>query len=141
MPDLTLPDVDGKPVRLTEPKGKVILLNFWATWCPPCLEEMPSMEKLHRRFRGRPFEVIAVSVDKGGVELVRQFIKKRKFTFRVLHDAEGKTETPFGLRGLPISYVVNHRGQLIAGAIGAKNWRSKKAYAYFKGLLRKIENN
>ncbi len=138
-PDLTLPDLDGNPVRLADFRGKVLLLNFWATWCPPCLEEMPSMEKLHRNFQGKPFEVVAISVNEGGVETVREFVKKGKFTFRVLHDAENRTRVPFGVRGLPISYVTDHRGRLVAGAFGAQNWASKEAFAYFEGLVRKAE--
>lgn len=135
-PDFLLPDLKGNVVRLSDLRGKVRLLNFWATWCPPCVKEMPSLERLYRRFRTRPFEVIAVSMDVGGVKPVREFIEKGKFTFRVLHDAKGRTEKPFGLRGLPISYVIDHRGRMVAGAIGAQNWASKEAFAYFDGLVR-----
>lgn len=135
-PDVTLPDLNGNPVRMADLRAKVVFLNFWATWCPPCIEEMPSMEKLHRSFQGKPFEVVAVSVDQGSVKSVRAFVEKGKFTFRVLHDAKGQTEIPFGLRGLPMSYVIDHRGQMVAGAIGAQNWASEKALAYFDGLIR-----
>lgn len=138
-PDVTLPDLNGKPVRLLDLKGKVLLLNFWATWCPPCVEEMPSMEKLHRRFRGRPLAVVAVSMDEGGVEPVREFVKKWKLTFLVLRDAEKKTESPFGVRGLPLSYVIDRRGRMIAGAIGAQNWASQEAFEYFERLVKKAE--
>ncbi len=137
-PDFSLPDLEGKIVRLSDLRGKVLVLNFWATWCPPCVEEMPSLEKLHRHFQGRPFEVVAVSVDAEGVEKVREFVKKGKLTFRVLHDRKKTTEHPFGVRGLPISYVLDAKGRMMAGAIGAKDWASKKAYAYFEGLLKDV---
>jgi peroxiredoxin len=139
-PDFSLPDLEGKIVRLFDLRGKVLVLNFWATWCPPCVEEMPSLEKLHRQFQGRPFEVVAVSVDAEGVEKVRVFVKKGKFTFRVLHDRKKTTEYPFGVRGLPISYVLDSKGRMVAGAIGAKDWASKKAYAYLEGLLKNVSN-
>ena len=139
-PDFNLPDLEGKTLRLSDLRGKVVVLNFWATWCPPCVEEMPGLEKLHRRFRGRPFEVVAVSVDKEGPQKVLEFVKRGKFTFRVLHDRKNVTEGPFGLRGLPISYVIDSKGSMVAGAIGAKDWASKKAYAYFEDLLKKVPN-
>ena len=139
-PEFSLPDLEGKIVRLSDLRGKVLVLNFWATWCPPCVEEMPSLEKLHRHFQGRPFEVVAVSVDAEGVEKVREFVKKGGFTFRVLHDRKKTTERPFGVRGLPISYVIDTKGRMVAGAIGAKDWASKKAYAYFEGLLKGVSS-
>ena len=140
IPDLTLSDLDGNKVRLSELKGKIVVLNFWATWCPPCIKEMPSLDQLHRFLRKQKFEVIAVSVDTEGTKLVRKFVNRGKFTFRVLIDSEKKTEGPFGLRGLPISYVIDHRGLMIAGAIGAINWSSKKAIAYFETLIKEANS-
>jgi peroxiredoxin len=102
---------------------------------------MPSMERLWQRFRGRAFEVVAVSLDSGSVEPVRKFVKEGKFTFVVLHDADSKTEVPFGVRGLPISYVIDHEGRMVAGAIGEQNWGSKKAFEYFDQLVKKVPAN
>lgn len=140
-PDLSLADLKGNKVRLSTLKGKIILLNFWATWCPPCIQEMPSLDQLHRFFENQKFEVIAVSVDTEGAKPVQEFINEKKISFRVLIDSEKKTEGPFGLRGLPISYVIDHRGLMIAGAIGAINWNSKKAIAYFETLIQKANSH
>ena len=139
-PDIALSDLEGDEVRLSALRGKVIVLNFWATWCPPCIEEMPSLERLYRRFRNRQFEIVAVSVDAEGVKPVRKFIGERGFTFRVLLDPAKKTEVPFGVRGLPISYVIDRKGRMVAGAIGAINWSSKKATTYFENLLREVDS-
>ena len=94
------------------------------------------MERLWQRLRGRAFEVVAVSMDSGSVEPVRKFVKERNFTFLVLHDADQKMEAPFGVRGLPISYVIDHEGRMVAGAVGEQNWASKEAFEYFDGLMK-----
>ncbi len=138
-PDIALPDLEGNEIRLSALRGKVIVLNFWATWCPPCIEEMPSLERLHGRFRSRKFAIVAVSVDAEGAKPVRKFIGERGFTFRVLLDPGKKTEAPFGVRGLPISYVIDHKGRMVAGAIGAIDWSSKKATTYFENLIRQVD--
>lgn len=140
VPDIALSDLEGDEVRLSALRGKVIVLNFWATWCPPCIEEMPSLERLYRRFRNRQFEIVAVSVDAEGAKPVRKFIGERGFTFRVLLDPAKKTEVPFGVRGLPISYVIDRKGRMVAGAIGAIDWSSKKATTYFENLLREVDS-
>lgn len=140
VPDIALSGLEGDEVRLSALRGKVIVLNFWATWCPPCIEEMPSLERLYRRFRNRQFEIVAVSVDAEGAKPVRKFIGERGFTFRVLLDPAKKTEVPFGVRGLPISYVIDRKGRMVAGAIGAIDWSSKKATTYFENLLREVDS-
>ena len=101
---------------------------------------MPSLERLYRRFRNRQFEIVAVSVDAEGAKPVRKFIGERGFTFRVLLDPAKKTEAPFGVRGLPISYVIDRKGRMVAGAIGAIDWSSKKATTYFENLLREVDS-
>ena len=88
-PNFTFPDLDGKMVSLDDYKGKVVLLNIWATWCPPCVDEMPSMEKLHQALKGEAFEILAVSIDVLGAKEVIPFMKKHKLSFPALTDTKG----------------------------------------------------
>jgi len=89
-PNFSLPDLEGKKVSLTDFKGKVVLLNIWATWCAPCVEEMPSMEKLYQELKGEDFELLAISVDESGAEAVKPFLEKLKIGFPVLLDTKGE---------------------------------------------------
>ena len=89
-PDFALPTLDGGTVRLSDLRGKIVFVNFWATWCAPCKDEMPSMEKLYRRFQGREFAMLAVSIDEGGEDRVRQFVAEIPHTYPVLLDVTGQ---------------------------------------------------
>ncbi|MDO8426040.1 MAG: redoxin domain-containing protein, partial [Deltaproteobacteria bacterium] len=103
--DFTLPDLTGKPVSLKDYRGKVVFLNFWATWCKPCEEEMPSMEALYQGLKGQPFEIIAVSVDKDGPEAVANYVKKYGLSFTVLHDRRGAMKEAYKTTGV-LLYIV-----------------------------------
>ena len=88
-PDFSLPNLDNQMVSLSDFKGKVVLLNIWATWCPPCVEEMPSMEKLYQTLKGEGLEILAVSIDTDGVESVAPFMEKHQLNFPALTDTQG----------------------------------------------------
>jgi peroxiredoxin len=135
-PDFTLPDVEGRPVRLRELRGKLVFLNFWATWCPPCRLEMPSMERLYQTFKETEFAMLAVSIDRQGVEAVKPFVEELQLTFPALLDQKSEVARQYGLRGLPSTYLIDPEGRLIGAAVGGRDWHSTEAKALIAGLLR-----
>jgi peroxiredoxin len=134
-PDFTLPDVEGRPVRLRELRGKLVLLNFWATWCPPCRLEMPSMERLYQTFKQTDFAMLAVSIDRQGVQVVKPFMEELKLTFPALLDSKMEIARQYGLRGLPTTYLIDRDGRLIGAAVGGRDWYSTEAKALIARLL------
>jgi peroxiredoxin len=133
-PALQLQDVDGKLHRLADYRGKVVLLNFWATWCAPCREEMPAMERLYLKHRERGFVLLAVSVD-SDVALVKPFLQKHKLTFPVALDAKMDLANAYGVRALPASFVIDRNGYLAALALGPRAWDNRAANTLVEGLL------
>jgi peroxiredoxin len=128
-------DAAPKPVTLADYKGKVVLLNVWATWCPPCREEMPSMEALHRDFAPRGLEVVAVSIDDAGSEQkVRDFVKEFGLTFDVLHDPEGQIQRTYATTGVPENFVIGADGVVRKKAY-AQDWNSRENRALVARLL------
>jgi peroxiredoxin len=126
--DFTLNDLHGKSWSLTELHGKVVLVNFWATWCPPCRKEMPDLEKLYTRFPGRGLVVLGISdEDQAKVE---PFIEKGQFTFPVLLDPGGKAQEAFDVGGIPKSFVFDRQGALVAQAI---DMRTEKQFLVMLG--------
>jgi len=133
-PNVIGTDPDGNTIRLTDFQGKVVFVNFWATWCIPCRLEMPAMERLYREFKERDFVILAVNVQEGP-EAVRAFIRELKLTFPVVLDPKGRAAMAYVVRGLPATYLIN-RNQIIVGrAIGAREWDSKDGRAYIRTLL------
>ena len=139
-PNFTLPDLNGKKVSLTDYRGKVVLLNIWATWCPPCVEEMPSMEKLYQEMRGEAFEILAVSLDESGAEVVAPFMKKHKLNFPALIDSAGTLKDLFQTTGIPESLIITKEGIILEKIIGPRNWASSGAIKYFRELSRINQN-
>ena len=134
-PDFVLSDLQGRQHRLSQFRGKIVFLNVWATWCPPCRMEMPSMEHLHRRLQGKEFVMLAVSEDEGGVAGVRNFINKLGVTFTVLMDPEGIVPSRYGVTGYPETFVIDREGHVIQHTIGPEDWNSESSYRYFSALL------
>jgi peroxiredoxin len=136
-PDFTLPNLDGKMVSLVDYKGKVILLNIWATWCPPCVEEMPSMEKLYQELREEGFEILAVSVDASGDKVVTPFMKKHKLSFPALTDTGGAVKILYQTTGVPESFIIDKDGIIVEKIIGPRDWATPGAISYFRNLIQK----
>lgn len=143
-PDFALPDLAGGTVRLSDLRGKVVFLNFWATWCPPCKVEMPSMEALHRSLEGQDFVMLAVSVDEGGEAAVRKFLEEIPHSYRVLIDAgaagerlSSRTGKAYGITGVPETFIIDARGTIVEKIIGPADWASPGMMDYFRGLLAK----
>jgi thiol-disulfide isomerase/thioredoxin len=121
--DFSASRLDGTQVRLSALKGKVVFLNFWATWCPPCREEMPSMEALYQRFRGRGLEFLAVDIQEGKDE-VAAFMKQFGLTFPAALDDTGKISAEYGIRGIPTTFIIDKEGGIIASVVGGRDWNT-----------------
>jgi len=119
--ELTFPDLEGRDVSMTEFRGKVVLLNFWATWCPPCVKEMPSMEKLRQKYAGQDFEVVAINAGEDS-ESVEAFLLERDITFPILLDIRGASFMTLGIRGLPMSFLLNKEGRSVMTFLGERDW-------------------
>ena len=136
-PNFSLPDLDGQMVNLTDYKGRVVLLNIWATWCPPCVEEMPSMEKLYQELQGEGFEILAVSIDESGAQDVLPFMKKHKLSFPVLIDPKGTLKGLYQTTGVPESFIIGKDGILVEKVIGPRDWAVPEAIGFFRNLIRR----
>ncbi len=137
--DFTLPTIRGGDIRLSDLRGRVVLLNIWAIWCGPCREEMPSIEKLYHHFRGHDLTVPAVSVDMIDTELVRAFVEEHKYTFTVLHDRRGGIMKSFSARFIPVTYLIDRSGKVIGKAMGLRDWSQPAVIRLFEELLKETE--
>ncbi len=134
-PNFKLWDLRGRPVSLSDYRGKVVLVNFWATWCGPCKVEMPAMERLYREFSGQGFEILAVSTDAQGVAVTRPFKESMGLTFPILHDSDYRVGFRYGARTLPMSFVVDGRGVVRHRIFGARDWHSPEARRLVQSLV------
>jgi thiol-disulfide isomerase/thioredoxin len=131
----TFRDLHGNPITLADYFGKVVLLNFWATWCPPCRAEMPSIDRLAGAMEGDDFSVIALSADRGGVERVAAFFKDIQVeNLKVMHDRTSAVGRQAGALGLPMTLILDRQGREIARILGDASWDSPEA----KALLRRV---
>ena len=135
-PDFTLRNLQGNLEGLVDHKDNVIVLNFWATWCAPCLEEMPAFEKLYRRYRSQGLTVLAVSLDKGDISKVKGFVDTNNLTFPVLIDSDGTAEKLYPSFTIPFTYVIDKEGRVAARVDGAKNWASSETFAALDILIK-----
>ena len=136
-PVFTFPGLDGKMVSLTDYKGKVVFLNIWATWCLPCREEMPSMEKLYQQLKGEDFEILAVSIDATGAKAVGPFMKEYGLSFPALLDTGGTIQDLYGTTGIPESYVIGKEGFVEEIVIGPKDWSTPEVVGFFRNLIQR----
>ncbi len=135
-PDFTLLNPDGKKLSLKDYRGKLVFLNFWATWCEFCRDEMPGMERLYQEFKGKGFEILAVNVkDKRSDALA--FVKKLKLTYPILMDPEGEIGLLYGAFGMPATYLIDEKGMVLARLWGPADWYSPGARNLIKSLLDK----
>ncbi|MDT8334662.1 MAG: TlpA disulfide reductase family protein, partial [Desulfurivibrionaceae bacterium] len=122
-PDFSLVDLDGKPWTLSDLKGQVVFVNFWATWCPPCREEMPSMQKLYTTLPKDKFKMLAI-LNKDKPEVARTFAAKRGLTMPILNDQDNKVGPKYGLTGLPETFIIDKTGVLRNKVVGPAQWDS-----------------
>jgi peroxiredoxin len=135
-PNFTLPDLNGKMINLADYKGQVVLLNIWATWCAPCVVEMPSMEKLHQELKDEKFVILAVSIDESGATAVLPFMKKHKLSFPALIDSAGTINNLYQTTGVPESFIIDKEGRIVEEVIGPRDWAADGAIRYFRSLIR-----
>lgn len=121
-PDFTLQDSDRK-VALSQFRGQVLVLNFWATWCPPCIEELPSLMELQQRERDQGVVVLGISIDVDG-DAYHRFIRQNGVNFLTIRDPEQKVSSIYGTTGWPETYIVDRRGIVRRKIVGAANWNS-----------------
>jgi DsbE subfamily thiol:disulfide oxidoreductase len=133
-PSFVLPDLGGKVVRMEDLRGKVVLLNLWATWCPPCVEEMPTLEALAKRMNGRDFVLLAVSEDEQP-KLVAPWIEQRGFTFPVLLDERGQVGADLGITGYPETFVVDRQGRIVHHHVGYRDWSEPRVVRALETLM------
>jgi len=135
-PDFVVKNLRGGVTSLSQYRGKVVLINFWATWCEPCKMEMPSMEALYRSYAREDFEMLAVSIDTIGEPPVRLFVEEFGFTFPVLMDNQFEVNDRYQVRVVPTSILIDRKGVVAQRFLGAKDWNSKESRSVIEKLVR-----
>lgn len=133
--DFTAVNLSGKTVNLGDYRGAVVVLNFWATWCVPCLEEMPALDRLNKALAGRKFKVLAIDLEEPA-EKVQEFAKTHRFSFDLLLDTAGEISSHYGVTRIPITYVLDPRGYIVNRAVGPRVWDRPGSAAFFEELMR-----
>jgi len=137
-PNFSLPDLQGKTQRLTDYRGKVVFLNFWATWCKPCKEEMPSMQVLWDNLKNQDFMMLAVSMDRvTTTKDIPSFVETLKLSFPILTDSWGQTDKRYKLMGVPETYIIDQNGVLREKVIGPRDWTRPESIETIVRLLQK----
>ena len=135
-PDFQLEDTKGNQVSLSDFRGKVVLVNLWATWCPPCIEEMPSMERLNEIMAGDDFVMLAVNTEENGRSVVPAFLQKKPYTFPILYDDKAVVQKLYGVFKFPESFVIRKDGIVAEKIIGPLDWSSIETITYLKNLTK-----
>lgn len=137
-PGFNLSNLQGEPVNLADYRGKIVFLNFWATWCEPCKEEMPSMQRLYAKMQGRPFEILAISLDVDPLQAVPIFLEQTHFKidFPILQDTEQlASKNLYKTTGVPESFIIGADGKVLKHVIGSYEWDSEPIVEYFEKLF------
>ena len=133
-PNFMLTDLKGKDWQLSDLRGKVVFVNFWATWCPPCIKEMPSMDALNKRMSGKPFQMLTILYN-DRPEFGQSLVNKSGYNFPVLIDADSSTAKQYGLTGVPETYIIDTQGILREKFIGPFEWNSPEALQILKKYI------
>jgi peroxiredoxin len=134
-PDFTLLNLEGNRVSLKDYRGKLVFLNFWATWCEPCKKEFPSMEKLYSEYQAKGLTILAVSIDIGKEDAVKAFADKMGATFPILLSTKGEITDSYWTWGTPTSYLIDRKGNMIGRALGPREWDSAASRSAIDALL------
>jgi thiol-disulfide isomerase/thioredoxin len=136
-PDVSVVSLaNGSTLKLSDLKGKVVLLNFWATWCPPCREEIPSMMKLHSFMAGKPFQLVTISIDEGGKQVIESFFKQTGFSLPTYLDESGASSKSYGITGVPETFIIDKQGIVVKKVIGGLAWNSPEVVSFLEGLMK-----
>jgi len=133
-PGFSLPDLTGKMIRLKDFRGKVVFLNFFATWCVPCREEMPAMDRLYRTYKDKGLVVLAVDI-RERAKTVQAFTQELTLSFPALLDKDGSVAYTYSVRPVPATYLIGRDGKIMWRAFGPREWSSSNARKYFARLL------
>ncbi|HVG04313.1 MAG TPA: TlpA disulfide reductase family protein [Burkholderiaceae bacterium] len=133
-PPIDLLTPDGAPLSLQQLRGKVVLVNFWATWCEPCITEMPSLQQLRDQLAAEGFEVLAVNYQEGPARITA-FLQKMKLTLPVVRDTDGSVARKWGARIFPANYLVDRNGNVRHSLSGAADWTSPALVSTIRALL------
>ena len=137
-PDFSALDMDGRVLPLSSYRGKVVLLNLWATWCYPCVLEIPALERIYRKYGGEDFEIVAVSLDQMETEQLKQFLKGRNITFTILHDQSSKAMQLYYARAIPTSFLIDRNGTIVKRIEGLHDWEGESFQDELRLVLEKI---
>jgi len=138
-PDFSLPKLGGGRTSLSEARGKLVLLHFWATWCVPCRHEMPLLHHMEQGLDAAKFRMICINVDRGDSDDVRKFIDTVSPQFHTLLDPEGSVRNRYAVRGLPTTYLIGSDGKIIGRIVGERDWSTGAAHAMLAALLKQEE--
>lgn len=136
--DFTLPNLNGKSVRLSDFKGKVVLLNFWATWCQTCVRERPILEHLYQTYRRRGLVILAVSIDRSRREKVKAFVEERRMSVPVLHDPDDRVSPDYWVMGVPTSVLITPNGWVAYRVVGEYDWGGPEVRQVIEQLLGEV---
>lgn len=134
-PAVVLEDLDGRPVTLRDFRGKVVFVNFWATWCIPCRDEMPALESVYHVYRDRGLVVVGINFKEAAAD-ARTLVQRLGLSFPVVLDRTGAASQAFRVRGLPVSFMLDRDGRMVGKAIGSQDWDGPHGRAYLEELLR-----
>ncbi|HYA86054.1 MAG TPA: TlpA disulfide reductase family protein [Nitrospirota bacterium] len=134
-PEFRLQDLDGRYFSLSDFRGKVVMVHFWATWCPPCVEEMPLLSKLYPELAGNDFEMLAVSVDEGGEKAVRKFMQQNNLQVPVLLNPDQSIAHLYGTYKYPETYIMDSQGVVRYKVIGPLNWTDPETVQMLKSVI------
>ena len=136
-PDFTLTDLHGESVSLSQYRGKVVMLNFWATWCPPCRAEMPSIEELYRQMQQKGnFVLLAVNVEDNPEQAIKAFTSKTPLSFPILLDRDQRVSDRYQVSGIPQTYIIDRNGHIAQKVTGGMDWNSPEVANYLTSLLK-----
>ena len=135
-PDFTLPSLDGQTVRLSDLRGKAVLLNFWATWCAPCRLEMPTMDKAYQEYKGRGLEILAVSLDAGSNSVVKNFMQELQLRFPVLLDPDMEVLRLYRQFSIPATFLIDKQGIVRHRELGYRDWTDPESRKLLEAILR-----
>lgn len=133
-PDFTLESISGDKVRLAELRGKIVLVNFWASWCPPCREEVPSLFSLNAAMAGKNFRLLAVAIDEGGRGSIENFFRKTGVSLPALFDPGGLVGKRYGITGVPETFIIDKQGKIRKKIVGPIDWADPEMIRYLDGL-------
>ncbi|MFO7813619.1 MAG: TlpA disulfide reductase family protein [Pelovirga sp.] len=136
-PEFTLPNMEGEQVSLSDFRGQVVVINFWATWCPPCREEKPTMEQLYQQKKDDGLVILAVNVEENPHQVVSQYLLQHSYSFPILLDGiNAEVQGLYGVFRYPESYIIDRDGTVVDHIIGGRDWMESSTYGKIESLLK-----